>query len=144
MPEMASPSAQGGRLCPSSRAEAGAVLLGIVSPDGKIAYLTPQMRISADFVETSRQGRSPEKRFRFSGPCVEGNCAQWTGTRCGVIDAALENADSMHLRANSPDAVSDQLLPNCSIRQRCRWFSQHGRQACRVCPYIITDARPED
>lgn len=138
MSEVSGPQAT--HACPSSRAEPGAVLLGIVSPDGKVAYLTPRLRIDADFVELSKQGRSPEKRFRFSGPCVEGDCAQWTGRRCGVIDAALSSADLASVTARAADGP-DQPLPKCSIRQHCRWFSQSGRQACRVCPSIVTDTR---
>jgi hypothetical protein len=67
--------ASGHRLCPSSPAQPGAILLGIVGPEGKVGYLTPQMRIDGEFMEIAAKGRSPEKRFRFAGDCVEGACA---------------------------------------------------------------------
>jgi hypothetical protein len=31
-------------------------------------------------------------------------------------------------------------LPTCTIRQTCRWFGQRGRDACVVCPLVVTDA----
>ena len=36
----------------------------------------------------------------------------------------------------------DSPLPKCSIRSHCRWFFQHGRDACAVCPLIIGDVGP--
>lgn len=132
----------GQRLCPSSRAERGAILLGIVGAEGKIGYLTPEMRIGAEFLEVADQGRTPEKRFRFAGPCVEAGCAQWTGTRCGVIDAALDEIGPC-VSTNQAE-TSERSLPKCSIRARCRWFAQQGRNACAVCPLIITDVGGRD
>jgi hypothetical protein len=75
--------------CPSAPCEPGSTLLGVVGPQGTVAYLTPPLTIDDSFVATARRGRSPEKRFRFAAPCVEEHCAQWTGSRCGVIDAVL-------------------------------------------------------
>ena len=129
--------ADGQRLCPSAPAKPGAILLGLVTPASKVAYLTPEMRIDEEFVDVASKGRRPEKRFRFAGDCVEGGCAQWTGSRCGVIDAALTDARSATISSEEPS------LPKCSIRSRCRWFSQRGRDACSVCPLIITDRRGE-
>ncbi|MBP1823055.1 hypothetical protein [Mycobacterium sp. OAE908] len=120
-------------LCPSAPAKPGAILLGLVTPNGQIAYLTPQMRIDEDFVDVAAKGRSPEKRFRFASTCVEAGCAQWTGSRCGVIEAAVAEAGGQAIDSE------DSSLPKCSIRSRCRWFHQRGRDACGVCPLIITD-----
>lgn len=135
----------GRRLCPSSPAEPGAILLGIVGPEGKIGYLTPQIRIDGEFIEIAAKGRSPEKRFRFAGPCVEGGCTQWTGSRCGVIDAAIEEAETRASAHETSAAMpaGDAPPPKCSIRSQCRWFFQHGRDACAVCPLIITDVGAE-
>ena len=120
--------------CPSARCEPGATLLGVVQADGTVGYITPGLTIDDDFVATARQGRAPEKRFRFAGACVESGCKQWTGTRCGVIDRVLE-AD---LEPAEPVAGRSSL-PHCSIRSACRWFAQSGADACRVCPLVITD-----
>lgn len=124
-PESGRPA--GEKLCPSSHAEPGAILLGIVGSDGRIGYVTPQLRIDSGFVESSKEGRAPEKRFRFAGPCIETGCAQWSDNKCGVIESALQAVEGI------------QGLPKCSIRPRCRWFSQRGSAACAVCPLIVTD-----
>lgn len=125
------------RICPSAQGEAGAILLGIVGADGKIGYLTPQVTVNEEFLDVARRGRTPEKRFRFAGRCVESACAQWNGGRCGVIDAALN-------RKPGTTEDSQGQLPKCSIRPRCRWFSQQGRMACTACPLIITDVSDTD
>lgn len=122
-----------GRLCPSSTCEQGSILLGIVRADGRIAYLDPGIEVDEEFVETARKGRSPEKRFRFAAPCVEEKCTQWTGSACGAIEHAVALQDEQLLQEES------EQLPNCAIRPSCRWFSQIGGRACRVCPFVITD-----
>jgi|ERR1022692_1455063 hypothetical protein len=116
--------------CPSARCQEGAELLGIVRNDGTIAYLGQRLTVDESFVQAASEGRSPEKRFRFSDQCVEHGCKQWTGTACSVIDNVIE-------RLSLPAAA--QSLPKCSIRPECRWFSQAGRRACAVCPLVITD-----
>jgi hypothetical protein len=111
------------------------VLLGVVGSNGLVGYVRPRLEIDASFVEEAKKGRPPEKRFRFAGPCVEGRCAQWTGSRCGVIDMAVEEQEAGRV----PTVEGD--LPKCSIRGRCRWFAQMGARACHVCPLVVTDAR---
>ena len=128
----------GGQLCPSARCEEGAILLGIVGEAGVVGYITPQVTIDSDFVREAHLGRMPEKRFRFSQKCVESNCLQWTGSRCGLIDRVLEATQA----ANIETAVG--VPPKCSIRARCRWFAQVGLDACAVCPLVITEGKPDD
>jgi hypothetical protein len=123
-----------GPLCPSARCEPDSILLGVVAPDGRVAYLRPELRIDADFVAVARAGREPEKRFRFAQPCVEDGCRHWTGSRCGVIQNVL---DSGAERANHGEP---RALPRCSIRSRCRWFAEQGTRACMVCPLVVTEA----
>jgi hypothetical protein len=120
--------------CPSARCEPGATLLGIVNADGTVGYVTPPLQIDAGFVEQARQGRAPEKRFRFAGSCVEGGCAQWTGSRCGVIDRVLDSGLPV-----DGDAPTRAALPRCAIRSTCRWFAQSGARACGACPLVTTD-----
>lgn len=79
------------RTCPSARCQAGAVLLGIVSPDGTVAYITPQVRVDQPFVDRARQGRTPEARFRFAQPCIESGCGNWVADRCDVIEQAIQS-----------------------------------------------------
>lgn len=116
-------------LCPSSRCQEGAILIGIVLADGRIAYSSDQILIDREFVELAQQGRAPETRFRFSTPCARNACRQWTGQRCSVIDRLtplLEKQQSID-------------LPTCTIRAECRWYAQAGEAACGICPEIITD-----
>ena len=119
-------------LCPSSRCQDGAILLGIVLPDGSVAFAKDRIEINAEFVEIARRGREPEKRFRFSSPCVRGACQQWTGERCGVIDGVVDQAARVGYEPQG-------ALPECSIRPQCRWFGQSGADACRVCDQVVTD-----
>jgi len=121
-------------LCPSSRCEEGATLLGIVLQNGTVAFAAERIEVDGEFVKSAQEGRSPEKRFRFSSPCVKCGCKQWTGDHCGVIDKVLKSAP--------PEAASSKL-PQCSIREQCRWFHQTGAVACGICPLVITDLMEE-
>jgi hypothetical protein len=104
----------------------------VIEADGTVGYITPRLTIDEEFVERARRGRAPERRFRFSGPCVEAGCRQWTGSRCGVIDRVLE--------AGVDDGAPERTgLPHCAIRPSCRWFAQSGAEACGVCPLVITE-----
>lgn len=122
------------KLCPSYNCRDGAILLGVVMRDGRVAFSSDRIVVNQEFVQIAREGRTPEKRFRFGGQCIQGGCNQWTGERCGVIDKVIEttNADA-----------GDSNLPECSIRPECRWFYQRGAEACAICPDVITDLREE-
>ena len=120
-------------LCPSWQCEEGATLLGIVLGDGRVAFAKDHIVVDAAFVEAAREGRSPEKRFRFSSACRKGGCVQWAEDRCGVIDRVIDRKSGQR-----------RELPECSIRPNCRWHLQSGDDACFVCPVVMTDERPED
>ena len=123
--------------CPSARAEPGAVLLGIIGPGQRVAYVAPELRIDDAFVDIAqRGGRRPEQRFRFAATCVEQHCQQWTGARCRVIDDVIDEDAAEH-RGAAADESSP--LPKCAIRRSCRWFAQRAAAACRTCPTIVTD-----
>jgi len=107
-------------------------LLGIVFPDGRVAFASDRIILGEEFVQAAQQGRSPESRFRFGGTCVREGCRQWTGERCGVIDTVIDSIG---------DSVPKEGLPDCSIRPQCRWYLQSGASACTVCPYVQTDSR---
>jgi hypothetical protein len=122
------------RICPSARCEEGSLLLGIVGPDGRVGFVSPPLPVNDAFVARAKQGRAPERRFRFAGRCVEYACGHWTGERCGVIDAAM----------TALAARADEALRPCAIRPSCRWFGQHGLAACSVCPLVVTELAPDD
>ena len=124
----------GDRACPSSTVGHATHLLGVVGEDGRVHYVSPALPIDEDFrAKVGCDGRA-EARFRFSGGCVEGACAQWTGSGCGVIDGLLDEVDAL-------DEPLDTKLRHCEIRRTCRWFAQRGPAACHVCPLVVTDTR---
>ena len=125
-------------LCPSWRCEAGASLIGIVLPDGTVAFSKDRIEVDQAFVEVARQGRPPEKRFRFSSTCKRAACVQWTDGQCGIVDAIMREHEE---RTTDPNAIF--VLPECSIRPQCRWHLQAGDAACRACPEVITDRSSE-
>jgi hypothetical protein len=120
--------------CPSAPIASGATLLGLVGPDGTVGYLTPSITVDQEFVDAASRGGLPGKRFRFAAQCLESGCAQWTGSRCGLIDTLIA-ADDL-----APDEEPERL-PRCAIRSSCRWFAQAGSEACAICPIVITDCR---
>lgn len=123
------------RVCPSSTLDHATRLLGVVGPDGRVHYVSPAPALDDDFRRRVRESGGAERRFRFAGSCVESGCAQWTGTRCGVIDTVLHEAEVQ------VDGRLDTELRPCTVRRDCRWFAQSGAAACRVCPLVTTDSR---
>jgi hypothetical protein len=123
--------------CPSALCQEDALLLGVVAPDGTVGYIQPPTRIGAAFVSQAQALGHPERRFRFSSPCREGACPQWTGQSCAVIDIAITAAPDDS--AAAPLATTGTALPACAIRRTCRWFAQRGAAACAVCPTIVAD-----
>jgi hypothetical protein len=130
------------KACPSALCRENALLLGVVGPDGVLAYVQPPTRIGAEFVSAARELGRPERRFRFSDACVEGACPQWTGSGCGVIDIAIGPAPDKPAAEDS--ARAEKGLPACAIRRSCRWYAQRGAAACQVCPAIVADTGGTD
>ncbi|MBK7359176.1 MAG: hypothetical protein IPI45_06280 [Saprospiraceae bacterium] len=122
-------------LCPSSRAQTGARLLGIRQEDGSMAILPEPLKIDNSFIDISHQLAPAEQQFRFTNKCVESGCKQWTGARCGVADKLIQACSSIQL-ANT--------LPECGIRPQCRWYKQNGDEACKICPLVITELTEEE
>jgi hypothetical protein len=117
-------------LCPSARGAPGALLLGVVGADGRVGYVSSQVRVDEGFLAVAQAGRAPEKRFRFADRCVESGCVFWTDRSCHVAIAAVELVDA---------EADPGRLPRCTIRSRCRWYAQEGPKACAACPLVVTD-----
>jgi hypothetical protein len=118
-------------LCPSHRCKPGSQLLGIRQDDGTVAILPEPLPINESFIEAVKQDEmAPEQRFRFTNKCIEGGCNQWTGSACGVVERIVLHLDSL------PTLTA---LPVCGIRNKCRWFSQRQADACKACPFVITE-----
>ncbi|MEP6564584.1 MAG: hypothetical protein ABJB10_05560 [Mesorhizobium sp.] len=122
----------GEKSCPSARAEPGALLIGVVGADGIVQPIPTRLEIDAEFVDLASKAGVPEARFRFAGRCVEGQCKQWTGNSCGVIEKVLTGMAEQKI-------APAENLPRCAIRGTCRWYSQRGADACRACVYVVTD-----
>jgi hypothetical protein len=117
-------------LCPSAPCEEGASLIGVVLKDGTVGHLQHPLTVDDEFVREASEGRTPEKRFRFSNTCRKSGCKQWEGGQCTVINRVIEMVSA------SPDTDG---LPRCVLRSKCRWFDQAGKAACRACRYVVTD-----
>ena len=124
----------GNKTCPSSTLAEDAVLLGLVNENNEIDFIENKIIVNNTFVAAAQNGTPAEQRFRFANKCVKSGCSQWTGSRCGVIDEVLNTIEEKYWK---------DTLPNCSIRDNCRWFSQNGANACKVCSYVITDTMAE-
>jgi hypothetical protein len=107
--------------------------VGVVLPNGRIAYAADRIVVDEQFVRIAHEGRRPEQRFRFSSPCMNAGCQQWDGRECGLIDRLLAEYERQF------GAPADDELPDCPIRSECRWFLQRGGRSCAVCEVLVTD-----
>jgi hypothetical protein len=122
-------------LCPSHRCKPGSQLLGVRQDDGTVAILPTPLPIDDDFISKVRQDEmAPEQRFRFTNKCVASGCNQWTGKGCGVVERIVQHLDDL------PSIIN---LPACGIRDKCRWYRQRKADACKACPFIITEITVE-
>jgi hypothetical protein len=131
------------KACPSGPCQEGALLIGVMTPAGRLAYLQPPAEVDAEFVAAAKAAGHPQRTYRFSTPCVEAGCPQWNGDSCSLGHLMAEQAGAL-------DPPAPGKLPTCAIRSACRWYSEQGAKACAVCPLIVADtggtgtyARPE-
>jgi hypothetical protein len=124
-------------LCPSAPADVKAIVLGVVRPDGSVAFIKDRIEVTPEFLDTAATGGTLETRFRFSSTCVGKACAQWFHGGCSLPNRLADLVD-----ASVPIDPADPVLPNCSIRNQCRWFDQRGADACGICPLIVTRGGP--
>lgn len=117
-------------LCPSAPPAKHSIVLGVVRPDGSVAYLRDRLPVDPALLTPTPDGRAPEQRLRFASPCQSAGCRQWVDGRCSVPERfSSVVAQEGHERRE---------LPRCSIRADCRWFHQEGPSACRICPLVVT------
>ena len=130
------------RMCPSTPAANATVVLGVVTPPGRVAYVTPAIPVTPQLLIALDDGRGPLKsRFRFSGTCVESGCGFWTGRNCGLGERVATSFATVTADEAAADGSTHQVLPRCAIRSRCRWFAEQGPAACVACPYVVTESR---
>ncbi|MFL5808263.1 MAG: hypothetical protein ACJ749_02005 [Flavisolibacter sp.] len=127
--------AEQSKLCPSATCSKGASLLGVVQKNKTVRLLETPIKLNEEFIQKAQEYGEPEKRFRFADKCVKNGCRQWTGSSCGVMN---------ELSASNPSVKGDEEhLPDCFIRRSCRWYSQDGAKACKICLFVVTESREE-
>lgn len=118
------------KTCPSSKFTKGASLIGIKNDEEEIDILAEPIKITEELYEQLKSADvKPEKAIRLANKCITSGCKQWTGEKCGVIDDRLAKVEESYLKDH---------LPECAIRTTCRWYSQQGDLACKVCPLVTT------
>ncbi len=121
--------------CPSAPCEEDSRLFGVVGPSGRVGYVIPSLPVTTDFVRRAEAGESATQRFRFTAPCIGVSCSQWDGQGCRIgAELAAGSAAS-----GASASVAGAELPDCGIRDTCRWFDQEGAAACALCPLVTTD-----
>ena len=121
--------------CPSAPATDGALLIGVLTADGRVANLGTPLAVDAAFIETAKEHGAPEQRFRFSSPCQKERCVHWKQHECGLIGELYTAA------SEAGEDLATPTLPRCAIRAQCRWWRQRGREAYAVCPLVVTDTK---
>jgi hypothetical protein len=122
--------------CPSALPEMpDAMAFGIVDYSAEsptTAYLEERVPITPELLEMAAP-LLPAQVFRFSAPCQKEACSHWDGA-CTLVDRIVKLLP-----------VTSLALPPCQIRVDCRWYAEHGREACRRCSQVVTQCtRPTE
>ena len=119
-------------LCPSAPGYAeDARIIGIVggTADGpEVAYLSHPLSIQDDAVRSILvNDANPTEYLRLAAIC-QSSCTHFSGSHCRLVERLVNIL---------PVVVNG--LPECGIRANCRWFREHGREACVRCPQVVTE-----
>ena len=98
----------------------------------RVSYLEDPVPVSPELLALSSPA-SPQEVFRVAAPCASRACAHFRNGRCHLVEKVVREL---------PPVVD--TLPECVIREGCRWFRQEGGAACARCPMIVTNAPPLD
>ncbi len=116
--------------CPSAQPEAkGSRIYGVMtgpSDRPRVGYLTQTLEPTAELLALSGEAK-PTQLFRIAAPCMNRGCAHFDGA-CKLAQRIV---------SSTPAVVN--ALPDCQIRETCRWFDQEGAAACLRCPQVMTD-----
>jgi hypothetical protein len=122
---------EAGLACPSAQPDSpGAVVFGVATPtpSGRRVVMLPAS-VPLEAVAGSVPAGIPlPEILRLSAPCAEGRCRHFGGERCTLAE-----------RITARLAPVQEKLARCAIRPSCRWWAEHGAEACRRCPQIVTE-----
>ena len=125
------PREPGGLLCPSAQPDwEDAFAIGVVggTPEApQVGYLERPLPVSDELLALAEPAL-PTEVFRFAAGCVNDACRHNREGSCRLAAKVVAMLEPV-----------TQRLPPCTIRGRCRWFQQEGREACRRCPQVVTD-----
>jgi hypothetical protein len=117
--------------CPSAQPDwPGAVAFGIVggtATDPRVGYLETTQPVSEQLLKLAEPVTAPEV-FRFAASCLHGACLHFQDNTCTLVQRVVKLLPEVTLE-----------LPDCAIRESCRWWRQEGAVACRRCPQVVTD-----
>jgi hypothetical protein len=116
--------------CPNANPVIGGLILGVVNDKGQTTILPEPEIVDKEFYETVIKDADLEMKFRFSHPCVKGKCGHWQeGHGCDVPATVMNRVEEK--------MIQEGLMPECSIRSFCRWYTQEGPKACSLCPLVV-------
>ena len=116
------------KTCPSAPCVEGALLLGVMTESGHLAYVQPPSHIDGDFVARAQAGGRPEARFRF---CCRapgrlsavdwGRLRRRRQARRGGATLGIDAATHVHDQAHMPLVRPTWRRRMCGLSyRRCR------------------------
>jgi hypothetical protein len=70
----------------------------------------------------------PSEIFRIAANCIEGGCKHFDGAECRLVERIVDRLSAVV-----------ETIPDCAIRDRCRWWNQEGKAACLRCSQIVRE-----
>jgi len=106
--------------CPSYQIEEATGVLGRRQENGTVKLFETILPVP-DSARPTLVANEALRTTRFVGPCLSDECVYWNqGCRLGT---ALSRVPGH----------ADSAIPDCPIRDRCRWYLENGSSSCRVC-----------
>jgi hypothetical protein len=122
-------------LCPNALPVVGGLIIGIINEQDEVTLLPQPEVIDKEFYDTVLKNTGLNVQFRFSKPCIKGKCGHWTGDSCDVPGRVMQRVEEQ--------LIAQGKIPECEIRAHCRWYTQEGANACKICPIVVNFTRGE-
>ena len=72
------------------------------------------------------------EKIRVTNPCST-KCLQWSQGKCQVINKNKQYVNQLD------SALTESRFNKCKINDSCRWYIQHGLDACAICSNFSND-----